>query len=73
MECLNEGVVKILDNNNRDNFDVDFPLAHPLEYLLEETLCGKCLVNHGYMEIFGWSETYIHIYHDHDYKTLMIY
>ena len=28
----------LLDNNNKDDFDVDFLLTHPLEYLLEETL-----------------------------------
>ena len=33
-----EGVVKYLDNNNKDDFDVDFLLAHILKYFLEETL-----------------------------------
>ena len=29
--CLDEGVVACLDKNNKDDFDVDFILAHPLE------------------------------------------
>ena len=28
---LDEGVLACLDNNNRDDFDVDFLYAHPLE------------------------------------------
>ena len=31
MACLYEGVVKLLDKNNKDDFDVDFILPHPLE------------------------------------------
>ena len=32
---LYEGMVKFLDKNNKDDFDADFILAHPLEQLLE--------------------------------------
>ena len=35
MACLDEGVVECLDKNNKDDFDVDFFLAHPWEYILE--------------------------------------
>ena len=28
--CLNEGVVKFLDENNKDDFDADFILPYPL-------------------------------------------
>ena len=31
LALLDEGVVKCLDNNNKDGFDVDFILPHPLE------------------------------------------
>ena len=30
LECLDEGAVKCLDNNNRDDFNVSFLLVHPL-------------------------------------------
>ena len=36
--CLDEGVVKLLDKNNKDDFDVDFLLAQSLKFLLEEIL-----------------------------------
>ena len=39
-----------MGRNNNDEFDVDFLLEHPLEYILEENLGGKCLVHHGYMQ-----------------------
>ena len=29
--CLDEGVLECLDSNNRDDFDVDFLHANPLE------------------------------------------
>ena len=29
--CLDVGGVKCLDKNNRDSFDVDFLLTHPVE------------------------------------------
>ena len=38
--CLDEGVAKCLDNNNKDDFDDNFLLAHPSVYLLEGTLGG---------------------------------
>ena len=50
VEYLDEGMLSCLDNNDKDDFDVYFLHAHPLEYLLEETLGGKCLVHHGYMQ-----------------------
>ena len=37
---LGEGVMACLDKNNKDYFYVDFLLAYPLEYILEENLCG---------------------------------
>ena len=46
-------MVKFLDKNNKDDFDVDFLLKHPLEWLLEETVGGKCIVNHIYTKKFG--------------------
>ena len=52
--CLDDGVTKFLDNNNKGDFDVDFLLANPLEYLIEETLGGKVLVHHGHMKKIGW-------------------
>ena len=36
VECWDEGVVECLDKNNKDDFDVDFLLPHPLEHLLED-------------------------------------
>ena len=42
-------MLEFLDNNDKDDFDVDFLRAHPLEYILEETLGGQYLVHHGYM------------------------
>ena len=47
--CFDEGVLEFLDNNNKDDFDGDFIHANPLEYLLDKTLGGKCLVHHGFM------------------------
>ena len=71
--CLDEGVLTWLDKNNKDCFYVYFLPAHPLEYLLEETLDEKCLVQYGYMQKIGWYETYVHFCHHHNYKNLMIY
>ena len=67
--CLDEGVVECLDNNNKNYFDVDFLLSHPLEYILQGILSGKCTFHNGYMKIFVWYNTYVHLYHDHSYKT----
>ena len=36
--CLYKGVLACLENNYKNDFDVDFLNAHPLEYFLEETL-----------------------------------
>ena len=47
--CLDKGVLASLDNNNKDGFYVNFLLAHPLKYLLDETLGAQCLVHHGHM------------------------
>ena len=66
--CLDEGVVKLLDKNNKDYFDVDFILANPLEYLIEEILGGRFIVHHGYMKKIGWSEIYVHFYHYQNQK-----
>ena len=46
--CADCGVVRFFDKNNKIDFDVDFILAHHLEYLLEVILGGKCLIHHGY-------------------------
>ena len=64
-----EGVLACFDNNNKDDFDVCFIQAHPLEYLLEKHLGGRCLVHHGYMWKIGWCETYDHFCYQHKYKT----
>ena len=50
MECLYEGASSCLDNIDKGGFDVYSIHAHPLEYLLEETLGGKCLFHHGHMQ-----------------------
>ena len=50
VECLGEGVLACLDKYDKDNVYAYFLLVHLLEYLLEEILCGKCLVHHGYMQ-----------------------
>ena len=63
----------VLYKNNKDYFDVDFLRPHPLEYLIEEKLGGKCIVYHGNMNKFGCSETYVNFSHDHNYKKPMIY
>ena len=67
--CWDEGLVKCMCKINKDYFDVDFLLAHPLEYLLEETLC----VHQSYMNKIVWSDTYFHFCLDHTYKTPMVY
>ena len=66
-------MVQCLDKNNKEYFDFYFLLTHPLEYIIEETLEGKCLFHHGYMNKIGWYETYVYFCHDHNYKTTMIY
>ena len=71
--CLDEGVLAFLDKNNKDDFDVYFIHEHPLEYLLERTLGGQCLVHHGYMQKISWCETYDHFCYNHNYKNQMIY
>ena len=43
MAYFNEGVVACLDNNNKDDFDVENILSHPLLYLLGGALVGQCL------------------------------
>ena len=47
VSCLDQGVVKCLNKNNKDYFDVDFILPHPLKQIIEETLGGQCMVHHG--------------------------
>ena len=59
---MNEGVVACLDKNNKDDFDVDFLLANPLEYHLGETLGQQCIVHHGYMKKIVWYETYVQFF-----------
>ena len=71
--CLDEGVVKLLDKNIKDSFDVDFIIANPLEYLIEEILGGRFIVHHGYMKKIGGSESDVPFCHCHHYKHLMIY
>ena len=46
-------MVKLLDKNNKDYFDVGFLLEHSLEYLLEQIFGVKCLVHHGFMNKIG--------------------
>ena len=66
---LYEGVLVCLDKNNKDSFDVDFLISHPLGQLLEETLGVQCLVHRGYMKKTGWYDTYVHFCRHHSYKT----
>ena len=42
MAWSDEGVLACLDNNDKDGFGVYFVHAHPLEYILEETLGDLC-------------------------------
>ena len=42
MTFLDEGVVACWDNNNKDDFYVDFILAYPLEYIFDETMVREC-------------------------------
>ena len=58
-----------MDNNNKDYFDVDFLLAQPLEYILEETLGGKCLVHNSYMHNIGCCDTYAHFCYNRNKKS----
>ena len=69
LTCLYEVVVEYLDNNNKDNFDVDFLHAHPLEYILKENLGGKYLVHHTYMQKIGCCETHVHFCYHQNYKN----
>ena len=71
--CLDEGVVACFDKNNEDDFDVDFLLEYPSEYILKGTLCGKFIVHHGYMKKIVWYKTHIHFCHEHNYNNSMIY
>ena len=48
--CFDKGVLKWFDNNNKDDFDGYFIHAHPLEYIIKETLGGKFLVHYGSMQ-----------------------
>ena len=73
MELFDEGVLAYLDNNDKDYFDVDFLHSHPLEYLLEENLGGKCLFHHGYMQKIGWCDIYTHSCYHHNYKNHMFH
>ena len=68
--CLDKDVVACLDNNNnKDDFNVNFLLARPLVYLLEGILGGQCILHRGYINKIVWSETYVRFSHDHEYKT----
>ena len=49
---LDEGVVAYLDKNSKF-FCAYFLLSHPLEYIIEETLDGQCIVHHGSMKKIG--------------------
>ena len=73
-----------MDNNNKDNFDVDirhrlddlfkyFLLAHALEYLLDVTLGVQCILHLVTMKECGWYKTYVHLSHDHEQKKTTIY
>ena len=42
-----------MEENNKDGFHAYFIHANPLEYLLKETLGGKCLVHHCFMRKIG--------------------
>ena len=50
-----------------------FLFSHPLEHLLERTLGRKCTFHHGYMKEGGFSETRVHLYHDHGQENPTIY
>ena len=73
VEWLDEGVLACLDNNNKDDFDVYFLHAPPLEYILEEILGGKCLFQHSHMQKIVWCDTYVHFFYHHNYENQMIY
>ena len=64
---LDQGVLACLDKNIKDDFGVDFIHAHHLGYLLEETLGGKYLFRHGYMQKIGRC-TYAHFCYHSNYK-----
>ena len=38
VKCLDEGALECLDKNNKDDIDVDYLHAKPLEYFLDKTL-----------------------------------
>ena len=76
--------MEILDNNNKDDFDVDirhsldfcfnFPLlAHTLAYIFEVTLGVQCISHQGYLKEIFWYETNVHFSYDNEKKTPMIY
>ena len=58
--CLDEGVLAYLDNNDKDNFDVDFIHAHPLKYFLEKYWLGNVY-------------TYFHFCYQYNYDNQIIY
>ena len=60
-EFLYEGVAEFLDKNNKDDFDDNSLLAHPLVYLLEGALGGQYIVHHGFIKKIFWSDTYVHL------------
>ena len=66
---LDEGVLEYLKNNNKYYFDVELLHAHSLEYILEENLVGKFLVQHGFMQKCGWCDTFDQWCYRHNYKT----
>ena len=66
------GVLSWLDNNDKDDFNVDFFNAQPLQYLIQETLGGKFLVHNGYMQKKIWCGTYFHFCYHHNYEKQMI-
>ena len=69
---LGWGVFACLDNNDKGDFYVDFLHAHPLEYILEETLGRQYLVHHGYMRKIFWWYTYVHFCYHRKYKNQMV-
>ena len=85
VELFDESVVTCFHmKNNKNDFDLYirnslddcfeyFLPAHPLEYIFEGSTDGKFIVHHGYMNNFGWTDTYVHFSHDHKHKNPTIY
>ena len=83
--CLDDSVVACLDNNNNKvAFDVGiihsldecfeyFLFTPPLEYFLEGTLDGLCIIHQGYTNNCGCYEKYFHFSHYHEQKNTTIY